>query len=48
MILFMMEYMYLSIILPSRITKISNEENMGVSTGIFNTLQFFGSFVGEV
>ncbi|MGO0862731.1 hypothetical protein, partial [Clostridioides difficile] len=28
------------------IFKVANKENMGVSTGIFNTLQFFCSFIG--
>jgi len=46
MIIFMMGYMFLSTLLPSTITKMSGKDSMGIATGVFNTLQFLGTFVG--
>lgn len=48
MALFMMGYLYLCTMLPAFITKISPKRYTGISSGIFNTYQFIGIFLGGV
>ncbi|OBR91912.1 inner membrane transport protein YajR [Clostridium ragsdalei P11] len=43
---FMAGYMNLSAILPGSVTKLSTKEIRGTITGIYNTVQFIGSFAG--
>ncbi len=46
MILFMIGYMCLVTLLPASVTKLSQKSYRGKVTGIFNTFQFIGSFIG--
>lgn len=46
MIVSMSGYMYLSVTLPSYLTKIAQKNYIGSITGVFNTFQFIGSFFG--
>lgn len=46
MIIFMCGYLYLTTTLPSNVTKMAPKEILGQVTGIFNMMQFMGSFVG--
>ncbi|PJI06825.1 MULTISPECIES: MFS transporter [Clostridium] len=43
---FMAGYMNLSAILPGSVTKLSTKDTRGTITGIYNTVQFIGSFAG--
>lgn len=43
---FMSGYASLNAILPGSVTKLSTKDTRGTVTGIYNTVQFIGSFVG--
>jgi MFS family permease len=43
---FMTAYIFLSTLLPTNITRLIDQENTGMATGIFHTIQFFATFVG--
>lgn len=45
-VLFMSGYMSLNAILPGSVTKLSTKDTRGTVTGIYNTVQYVGSFVG--
>lgn len=44
--LFMIGYMCLVTLLPASVTKLSQKSYRGTVTGVFNTIQFIGSFIG--
>ncbi len=46
MIFFMTGYMCLVTLLPASVTKLSQKSYRGKVTGVFNTFQFIGSFIG--
>jgi len=46
LVLFMIGYMCLVTLLPASVTKLSDTSNRGTVTGVFNTVQFIGSFIG--
>lgn len=45
-VLFMSGYMSLNAILPGSVTKLSTKDTRGTVTGINNTVQYVGPFVG--
>lgn len=46
--LFMCGYLSLNAVLPGSITKLSTDATRGGVTGVYNTIQFIGSFVGGI
>jgi hypothetical protein len=42
----MIGFMFLATILPSKVTELSNASIRGAMTGIFNTFQYIGTFIG--
>lgn len=46
--LFMCGYLSLNAVLPGSITKLSTDATRGGVTGVYNTVQFIGSFVGGI
>lgn len=44
--IFMVGYMSLNALLPGSVTKLSTKNTRGTVTGVYNTIQFVGSFVG--
>jgi len=44
--MFMIGYMCLVTLLPASVTKLSQKSYRGTVTGVFNTFQFIGSFIG--
>nr|WP_242859917.1 MFS transporter [Clostridium drakei] len=44
--IFMAGYMSLNALLPGSVTKLSTKDTRGTVTGVYNTIQFVGSFVG--
>jgi MFS family permease len=47
-ILFMCGYMSLNAVLPGSVTKLSTNNTRGGVTGVYNTVQYIGSFVGGI
>lgn len=47
-ILFMCGYMSLNAVLPGSVTKLSTNDTRGGVTGVYNTVQYVGSFVGGI
>lgn len=47
-ILFMCGYMSLNAVLPGSVTKLSTNDTRGGVTGVYNTVQYIGSFVGGI
>ena len=46
--LFMCGYLSLNAVLPGSVTKLSTDATRGGVTGVYNTVQFLGSFVGGI
>lgn len=46
--LFMCGYLSLNAVLPGSVTKLSTDATRGGVTGVYNTVQFIGSFVGGI
>jgi MFS family permease len=45
-VLFMAGYMSLNALMPGTVTKLSEKDTRGAVTGIYNTIQYIGSFAG--
>lgn len=47
-VLFMCGYMSLNAVLPGSVTKLSTNSTRGGVTGVYNTVQYIGSFIGGI